>query len=187
VLLSIVVHLEMDLSFCMMNTFTLLKGQLFHLPEEQQQVISEYYQFVRNSVDIPPDGVQPDVDKAIHFWEIADANPEVATWLEFIDFFFIPSPDKETLFNEDCRAYLSEHILLLALQKHPEAPKLDQLLDTWSTLILRCPDESGSFTLPQAIMESNDWRNFMQEKCSRCDRPFFEHEMSFAKYDQGST
>jgi len=112
-----------------MNTSTLSKEQLLSLREDQRQVISDYYHLVSNSASSIPD-----IDEVIRVWEIAETDPKISKWLEFIDFFFIPSPNDAPIFSNDSRSYLSEHILLLALQKHPQDTELNCLLDTLSSL-----------------------------------------------------
>jgi hypothetical protein len=170
----------MALSICIMNKSIVLKEQLFSLREDQKSVISDYYHLVSNSFSSPPD-----VDEVIRVWKIAEADPRIATWLEFIDFFFIPSPDDAPILSEDSRSYLSEHILLIALQKHPQDSEMNGILDTLSSLLtLKCPDGTGSFTLPSKVMTSKCWNVFMQEQCPQCDRPLSEHDISFVSHDK---
>jgi hypothetical protein len=161
----------------MMNHSTLSKAQLLSLREDQQIVIFDYYRLVSNSISDPPH-----IDDVIQFWKIAEADPDIATWLEFIDFFFIPSPADAPILSEDSRSHLSEYILLLALQRHPEEANLNNLLDTPSSLIAVCPDGTGFLKLSQESLSSNDWSQFMAEPCPRCDRPFSEHDVTFSNH-----
>jgi len=163
-----------------MKNSILLKEQIFSLGEDQRSVISNYYHLVSNSLSRPPD-----IDEVIRVWELAENDPRIATWLEFIDFFFIPSPDDAPIFSEDSRSYLSEHILLIALQKHPQDSEMNSILDTLSSLLnLKCPDGTGSFELPSKVMSSKRWNVFMQEQCPQCDRPLSEHDISFVSHDK---
>jgi hypothetical protein len=162
-----------------MKNSTLLKEQLSNLNEDQKSVISDYYDLVTNSGASPPN-----VDEVIRVWEIAETDPRVATWLEFIDFFFIPSPEDAPILSNDSRSYLSENILLFALQKHPEDFEVNRILETLTSLSLKCPDGKGSFTLPSNVMASKRWNTFMKEQCPRCDRPLSEHDIGFMSHDK---
>jgi len=163
-----------------MNKSILLKEQIFSLREDQKSVISDYYRLVSNSFSSPPN-----IDEVIRMWGLAENDPRIATWLEFIDFFFIPSLDDVPIFSEDSRSHLSEHILLIALQKHPQDSEMNSILDTLSSLLnLKCPDGKGSFKLPSKVMSDKHWNVFMQEQCPQCDRPLSEHDISFVSHDK---
>jgi len=156
-----------------------LTKQLLSLREDQKDVISAYYHLVSNSLSKPPD-----IDEVIQIWERAETDPSICTWLEFIDFFFIPSSDDSTIPPEDYQAYLSEYILPLAFQKHPQDSAKNGILDTFSSLILNCPDGNGFIKLPSQIVSSPRWKAFSQEPCPQCDRPFSEHDISFISQEE---
>jgi hypothetical protein len=118
-----------------MNKSTLSKEQLSSLSQEQQQVISDYYHLVANALSTPPDA-----DDVIRAWEIAGTDLEIRTWLECIDFFCMAS-DGNDQFNEDTRAYLSEYIVPIALQKHPQDSEMSKILETKSSLHQNHPDQ----------------------------------------------
>jgi hypothetical protein len=112
-----------------MNNSTLSKEQLLSLNEDQKKVISNYYHLVSNSRSSPPP-----IEEVIRIWQLAEDDPKICMWLEFIDFFCIASPEDIPILSEDVRAYLSEHILILALQKHPQDSETGKILDTLSSL-----------------------------------------------------
>jgi hypothetical protein len=129
--------MEMILSPCLMKKSTLSKEQFLNLSRKQQEVVLNYYDLVRDSQPPPPD-----IDEVIRIWEIAETDSKICAWLEFIDFFVI-SPVDNPIFSEDTRSYLSERILVSAIQNHPQDAEMNGMLDTFNSLKQNYPEVRG--------------------------------------------
>lgn len=159
-----------------MHNPTLSKEELLSLSVKQREVISSYYNLLINSPHTPPD-----IEEVCTLWEIAEADPQICKWLEFIDFFFIPSHDNDSLLSDDTRAFLSEYISVVHAQKHPDdfEVKIRNLLSSFRTLSLSCSKGQGSFALTNIVVLSDQWDDFIQKRCPQCDCPFSEHDIHF--------
>lgn len=165
-----------------MHNPTLSKEELLSLSVKQREVISSYYNLLINSPHTPPD-----IEEVCTLWEIAEADPQICKWLEFIDFFFIPSSDNDSLLSDDTRAFLSEYISVLHFQKHFQEHsddsdvEISNLLSSFRTLSLSCSKEQDSFAVTNTVVLSDQWNDFIQKRCPQCDRPFSEHDIRFSE------
>ena len=151
------------------------------LSQEQLTIVSEYYRLANE-----PHLSASDAYQLGSLWSQAEKDRSLAAALTLIDDLTPPCLDNEQLLSEDkpLRAYLSEHISVLAEESLKQFKGTQEELDTEASYVtLLCPDGSGIVYMK---IENGRFVNLNeleaqlhpidQKICSQCNQPFSKHE-----------
>ncbi|MEM9400750.1 MAG: hypothetical protein AAF984_11130 [Verrucomicrobiota bacterium] len=144
------------------------------LSEEQLVIVSEYYRLVNETHLSASDAYQLG-----NLWKQVENDRPLIEALMLIDDLRPPCLEGDQLFSEDkdLRAYLSEHISVLAEENLKQFEGKQKELDTNTSYVtLLCPDGSGIVHMNIENGRFISLDELDQKICRRCNKPFSKHE-----------
>ena len=154
-----------------------IQKAMFHqlnLSDEQQALVSEYYQ-LSTQINLS----QADLYQLGCIWRRAEKDKQLTQALVLIDDLKSECLKDDVLLSDDrdLRAHLSEHIPVLAEENFKRFRGMQEELNPQKSFItMLCPDGSGivQINLDEGRFISLD--DIYQQVCERCNATFAEHE-----------
>ena len=161
------------------------KEKFLELPSDKRAAIWEYCTLYSDS-DLPPDIL---TERISNIWENAADDPELLTYLEYVDYFCATVNEDECL-DGDKRAYLGEYLSDKAdlLQKDLDIPSEDlepeclmDLPTETESLFLQCPNKEFVTVRGKRAGELSDSDTLKNWVCSQCGSTFDKHKIIDSK------
>ena len=144
------------------------------LSENQLAIVSEYYRLTNE-----PHLSASDAYQLGNLWKHVENDGPLIEALTLIDDLTPPCLENEQLISEDkdLRAYLSEHISVIAEETLKQCEGTQEKLDTDTSYVtLLCPDGSGIVHMNIENGKFISLDELDQKICKRCNEPFSKHE-----------
>lgn len=115
---------------------------------------------------------EKEAEQLCEIWKAAETDDLLRHWLELIDYFYTNVSSHDDVVDENRRAFASEYIELLCLEK---AEKQDDTrvnkIKEIDAAVLLCPDGSGF-----VIVDRTELSNNAYALCSHCNEPLWKHQ-----------
>ena len=143
-----------------------------NLSEEQKAIVFEYYK-LSSQTQLSHE----DIYRLSNIWQMAESDLELTQVLSFVDVFYASEADNKSFANDqDLRAFLSEHISVIAKERFNELTKNREELNQNSHMTFLCPDGSGFVSVNFEPGEPMSFRKLLDRVCDRCKTKFSEHK-----------
>lgn len=151
-----------------------------NLSERQRTIVFEYYKLSSQE-----QLSHEDIYRLSAIWQMAESDLKLTQALSFVDAIYAAENSENSLANnQNLRAFLSEHISVIAEERFNELTGDQEELDQNRHITFLCPDGSGFVNVNFEPGEPLNLKKLLDTVCERCNSKFSEHKDLIVVGDQ---